>query len=165
MLSSRKHSHRWGRRSVAVGLAMFCSAASAAGAGAAGLKITVPAHPHKGAAYTIKLTGHYKRSELTGKAYLISLIQFSGAPCKASAQLENQQVNGNLLQFYFAPPHASQRVGLFEKSSPFSRGDPFTATRVGPRHVCAYLYPKFIGSSDHTTPIATADRAYRVTRT
>jgi hypothetical protein len=164
MLASGRHCHRLGRRTGVLGLAILCSAAGAASAGAAGLKISVPARVHKGASYRIGVTGHYRHSELTGKAYLISLIQFSGAPCKASAQLENHQLNANLLQFYFAPANAAQKVGIFEPSSPFNRVDGFTSTRVGRRHVCAYLYPKFISSTAGTLPIATADRAYRVTR-
>lgn len=165
MMGSGRHSHRMARHAGAFGLAFLCSAATAAGAGAAGLKINVPAHLRKGTNYTIKVSGHYSASEVQGKAYLISLIQFSSAPCQASAQLENQRVNSNLLQFYFAPPRASQKVGIFEKSSPFARLDRFTATRLGARHVCAYLYPKQVGASDTTPPIATADHAYRVTRT
>jgi hypothetical protein len=164
MLANVRPSHQRGRRSGALGLAILASAATAASAGAAGLKITVPAHVHRGAAYAIKLTGSYQRSEALGKPYLISLIQFSAARCQASAQLENRRVSSNFLQFYFAPPRASQQVGIFENSSPFTRLDGFTATRIGPRHVCAYLYPKFIGSTDATAPIATADRAYKVTR-
>lgn len=164
MLVSAEH-HRWRRLGVGVLSATILSAASAAGAGAASLNVSVPAHLRKGASYTIKVTGHYRRSELTGTAYLISLIQFSAAPCRASAQLENRQVDANSLQFYFAPPHASQKVGIFERSSPFSREDGFSASRLGPRRVCAYLYPGFIGSADTTAPIARAQRAYRVTRT
>jgi hypothetical protein len=164
MLANERPSHRRGRRGGALGLAILTAAATAASAGAAGLKISVPAHLHKGATYTIKLTGSYRRSEVQGKPYLISLIQFSASPCQATAQLENRRVNSNFLQFYFAPPRASQKVGIFEKSSPFSRLDGFTAARIGSRHVCAYLYPKFIGATDATAPIATADHAYKVTR-
>jgi hypothetical protein len=164
MFANGRPLHRSRRRCCAVCLAILCSPATAASAGAAGLKVNVPAHLHKGQTYTIKVKGRYKPNEVAGKAYLISLIQFSAAPCKATAQLENQQVSSNLLQFYFAPPRRSQKVGIFEKSSPFTRLDGFTAARVGPRHVCAYLYPKFIGSADITAPIATAHRAYKVTR-
>jgi hypothetical protein len=164
MFAHGRHRHRSRRRFGTWGLAILCSAASATTAGAAGLKVSVPAHLHKGQNYAIKVRGSYRPSELTGQAYLISLIQFSAAACKATAQLENQQVSSNLLQFYFAPPRASQKVGIFEKSSPFTRLDGFTAARVGRRHVCAYLYPKFIGSTDLTLPIATADRSYSVTR-
>jgi hypothetical protein len=163
MMATGSHSHRFGRRSGAVGLAILCSAATAAGAGAAGLKITVPAHLKKGASYTIEVVGHYRRAELQGQAYLISLIQFSSARCQPTAQLENQRV-GNLVQFYLAPPRAPHKVGVVETSPRFTRLDSFTANRVGRRHVCAYLYPKLIAAGDSTAPIATADRVYKVTR-
>ena len=56
------------------------------------------------------------------------------------------------------------RVGIFETKSPFTRLDGFKAGDLGTRHVCTYLYPKFIHASDTTAPIARADKKYRVTR-
>jgi hypothetical protein len=152
------------RYATGVGLSLLCSGALAAGASAATLKVSVPGHLHKGDHYAIKLSGSYQKSELSGRAYLISLIQFSGKPCKATAQLENSQVNSNLLQFYFAPQKSPQNVGIFETHSPFTRTDGFVAGRLGSRRVCAYLYPKFIAPGSTVKPIASAGKAYSVAK-
>jgi hypothetical protein len=136
-------------------LAGVCSAATAAGAPAATLKISVPARVHHGQSYSIKITGSFKKSEVKGKAYLISVIQFSGKPCRATAQLENQLV----AQFYLL---SGSQAGIFESRSPFTRIDRFTANTVGSRRVCAYLYAKLVHATDKTAPIATADAPYKV---
>ena len=53
---------------------------------------------------------------------------------------------------------------IFVPKSPFSRTDSFIGGDVTTRHVCAYLYPKFIHAGDTTGPIARADKRYTVTR-
>jgi hypothetical protein len=49
-------------------------------------------------------------------------------------------------------------------SRSFKELDGFTAGDMTTRHVCAYLYPKFIHAGDTTAPIARADKRYAVTR-
>jgi hypothetical protein len=151
------------RGACALGISILCSGALAAGASGAGLKVSVPARVKQNQRYTVKIDGSYRRSELTGKAYLISLIQYSPVACKATAQLENRQVNRQLLQFYFAPTRSPSKVGIFEKTSPFSRRDTFTARALGSRRVCAYLYPAFITASAKVLPIATASKLFQAT--
>ena len=156
---------RVARLAGALATAAVCAGAIAGGALAASLRISVtPRTIHKGDDYTVKVTGSYKQSELTGRAYLISVLQFTAKPCKATAQLENPAVSNLPVQFYFAPKSAPQKVGIFLTKSPFTRIDSFSAGKTGPRRVCAYLYPKFISASDTTAPIATASAKYRVLR-
>jgi hypothetical protein len=145
------------RRARAVGLVLLCLGTIAASADAATLKISVPRRLHKGRAYTISIDGTFKRDEVKGRAYLIAAIQFSSQPCQPTALLENNLPNQP--QFYFG-----SRVGAYETHTPFSRSDELIARAAGPRQICAYLYPQFVGPTDTTQPIATADAAYRVFR-
>jgi hypothetical protein len=135
--------------------------ATSSAASAASLKVTVPSQVKKGSAYAIQVQGSYMPSELKGRAYLISIIQFSPKPCQATAQLENR--TGRRLQYYFAPKAHPQRVGIFVPKS-FKELDDFKAGDLATRHVCAYLYPRFVRAGDTTAPIARADRRYAVTR-
>ena len=122
----------------------------------------------KGTRYAIKIHGSYKKREITGRAYLISLIQFADIRCRGSAQDENQWAirTGSNIEFYFAPASDPARggVGLTEPKSPFDRSDTLRANSAGTRHVCTYLYPRFTHASDPTQPIARADKRYVVTR-
>ncbi len=140
------------------------SGAVASAAQAASLKITMPAQVKKGASYEIKISGSYKRSEITGRAYLIATIQFANQPCKATAQAENR--TSDFLQWYLAPPKPNppKRVGVFKTSSPFTQLNGFIGGTLSTRHVCAWLYPKFINAGDTTKPIARADKKYRVVK-
>jgi hypothetical protein len=137
----------------------------ASAASAASVKVNVPSNVKKGSTYTIQVTGSYKPSELKGRAYLIALIQFNARPCQATAQAENRWVirNHQTAQYYFAPTAHPQRVGIFVPKS-FTEVDHFTGGDVTTRHVCAYLYPKFIHAGDTTGPIGQADKRYAVTR-
>jgi hypothetical protein len=125
----------------------------------------VPASVVKGKGYPISVQGTFHKSETaSGKAFLISVIQFSPKPCLASAQAEARSRRG--VQFYLAPDSnpAKGPVGVFEKKSPFTNNKAFTAGHLGVRHVCAWLYPSFIAAPDvPTAPIAKADKRYRVT--
>lgn len=151
----------------AVTAVALSSGALASAAGAASLKVTMPPQVKKGKSYEIQIDGSYKPSELTGHAYLIAAIQFANHPCKASAQAENRTTD--FVQWYLIPKSEQKaknplHVGIFETKSPFTRFDNFTAGDLSTRHVCAWLYPKFIRASDATKPIARADKRYRVTR-
>jgi hypothetical protein len=160
-------------RGLRVGTAALCLSATvpgvvAAAASAAGVRVTVPAHVKKGARYTITIHGSYKKKEVTGRAYVISLIQFASIPCRGSAQDENQWAirTGSNIEFYLAPGSDPARggVGVFETKSPFDRTDTLRASSLGTRHVCTYLYPRFTHASDATQPIARADKRYTVTK-
>lgn len=155
------------RITAALTLASVGSAALAASAGAASLKITMPSQVKRGADYTIQINGSYKHSELKGRAYLISTIQFANHPCRKTAQAENR--SPYYLQWYFTPKSEQKlkhpkHVGIFAPPAPFVRSDAFTAVDLGTRHVCAWLYPKFIHAGDSLTPIARADKRYRVVK-
>jgi hypothetical protein len=149
--------HRVARGVRALTMFMMCFGTVAAAAQAATLKVSVsPAAIHKGSNYRVTVSGKYSKREVTGKAYLIAVIQYSSAPCKATAQLENNRQP----QFYLAT--SKQQVGVFETKSPFSRTDTFGAVVLGTRRICAYLYPKVVGPADTTAPIATASAKYTV---
>jgi hypothetical protein len=153
------------RRGAAVAVALMCPAAGAAAASAATLHISVPATVTKGKGYPISVQGTFQKSETaSGKAFLISVIQFSSKPCLASAQAESNA--SRPIQFYLAPQSDPGKgaVGVFEKKSPFTNKRAFTAGKLGVRHVCSWLYPSFIkGPRVTTAPIAKADKRYRVT--
>jgi hypothetical protein len=149
-------------------VSILAAAGLATAASAAAVKLTLPGHVKKGTRYTIKIHGSYKKNQITGRAYLISLIQFADIRCRGSAQDENQWAirTGANIEFYFAPGSDPARggVGQSETKSPFDRTDTLKASSVGTRHVCTYLYPRFTHASDPTQPIARADKRYMVTR-
>jgi hypothetical protein len=153
------------RRGAAVAIALMCPAAGAAAASAATLNVTVPATVVKGKGYPISVQGTFQKSETaSGKAFVISVIQFSPKACLASAQAEAR--SHRVIQFYLAPQSnpAKGAVGVFEKKSPFKIDRAFTAGKLGARRVCSWLYPSFIASPNvATAPIARADKRYRVT--
>jgi hypothetical protein len=148
------------RRVRALGLAVVCLAAIASSAQAATLSIRVPHHVRKGQRYTITITGSFKRDEVKGRAFLMAAIQFSAQPCQKTAPLENNLPNQP--QFLW---RSTPQVGLFEAQSPFTqRNGPWKPGLVGRRHICAWLYPQFVGPTDDIQPIARADAVYRVFR-
>ncbi len=161
MIGPQTGRRRISRLAGAVTVAALSTGALASAASAASLKVTVPSKIKKGTAYAIQVQGSYKPSELTGRAYLISIIQFSAKPCKATAQQENS--SGRFLQYYFTTKAQPQRVGLFVPKA-FKEVNGFTAGDISTRHVCAYLYPKFIHAGDTTAPIARGDKRFAVTR-
>ena len=150
----------------AVTVAALSTGAVASAASAASLKVTVPSQVKNGTPYGIQVQGSYKPKELTGRAYVITLIQFNGRPCRATAQAENLWAihSHATVDFYLRTKAHPQRVGIFTARSPFSFQDGFRARSLGTRHVCAYLYPKFIHAGDVTAPIARADKRLKVTR-
>jgi hypothetical protein len=153
------------RLATALTVAALGSGAIASAASAASLKLTVPSQVKKGKGYAIQVNGSYQRRELTGKAYLITAIQFSNHSCKDSAQAENR--SSDFVQWIYAPAKEQNHpvhVGVFETKSPFTKLNGFTAGDLGSRHVCSWLYPKFIHPSDTVHPIARADAKYRVTK-
>jgi hypothetical protein len=153
--------HRVGRTARACAILVVCFGAFAGAAHGATLKVSMsPSTIRVGDDYTITVSGSYSQSELTGRAYLISLIQYSSEPCKATAQEENS--GPFTRQYYLRKNKHSQRVGVFESDSPFSRADSFTAVTTSTRRVCAYLYPQYIGAGSTTAPIAHASAEYTV---
>ncbi len=159
---------RRARRLVAaMTVATLGTGAIASAADAASVKITMPSQVKRGTDYSIQVTGSYKTGELKGRAYLISAIQFANRPCRSSAQAENR--SSVFVQWYLTPKSEAKlknpkHVGIFVGKSPFSTIQGFTAGDLGTRHVCSWLYPKFIHPSDTVSPIARADKKYRVTK-
>ena len=158
---------RVARLASAVTVLALGSGALASAAAAASVKVTVPSQVKTGKGYGIRVGGTFTPSELTGRAYLIAAIQFANHPCRATAQAENATTD--FVQWYLIPKSElklkhPKHVGVFESKSPFNRFDTFKAGEVSTRHVCAWLYPKFIGAGDTTKPIARADKKYRVTK-
>jgi len=132
-------------------LAIGATGAVAAGASAATLQVSVtPASIHTTKKFRVKITGTYTKSELTGKAFLVSFIQYSLKPCKADAAHE--------LSAYGEDPFTDQNTGR----SPFGWKFTFTAGGPGVRRVCAYLYPKHVGPADKVRPLTRATATYRV---
>jgi hypothetical protein len=154
---------RWAAGIAAVAV---CWGAGAAAASAATLRITVPAKVKKNAGYAIAIRGTFAKSEVqNGRAFLVSVIQFSPKPCLGSVQAESNAKRP--LQFYLAPKGDPTlgNIGVFKSSSPFTNVKGFTAKSVGRRRICSYLYPKLIAKpSDTTPPIAKAQASYKVTR-
>ena len=154
---------RSGRRARWCGvIALLIALVPAATARAASLAISVPAKVAPGGSFTITITGSFASSEVSAAgAYLIPVIQYSSDRCASSATIETQE--GLQLSYYLAPAGA-QNTGISETQSPFTRSDTLTATRSGPRHVCAYLYPLAAGPGpgDSLAPIATADAPFLV---
>jgi hypothetical protein len=152
--------HRIGRAVRGPGTFVICFGTVAATALGATLSVRVtPTSIHKGDDYRIAITGKFRQRELTGKAYLIPMIQYSASPCRRTAQLEN---DNEPVQFYLRTKASSQRVGIFETKSPFTRIDAFTAASQSTRRVCVYLYPKYVTAGASTAPIAMASAKYTV---
>jgi hypothetical protein len=141
---------RTGRWLCAFVLATCCTGALAAAASAATLQIRVtPASILEKKSFHVVITGTYSKSELKGKAYLVSFIQYNFKPCKAGAPQEGHA---------YGKPFAAQNTG----ASPFGWDFSFTAGGVGERRVCAYLYPKPVGPKSTIAPLTRATITYKV---
>jgi hypothetical protein len=159
LMARRMDLHLSRPRSVAC-VAALCGALAASGAAsqaatAATLKVTVsPAKVHPGAPYVVTITGRYNRRTTRTAPYLMAFIQYSGSPCKPRATAE-YGLPAAEWSWDFYPP-------LIEPSSPFKRVVRWTAkTRLGTRHVCAYLYPEKISPSSDVPPLVTASTTFR----
>jgi hypothetical protein len=140
-----------GSASVAL-LAILCCGVLAASASAASLKVSVPSTVHPKQKYEIKITGAYKRSELSGTAYLVAYLQYSGHACKPTAKAER------------ALPTSVWSLDFKGKEprSPFTRIDNWQAGSIkGRRHVCAYMYPKVVSLASSVAPLVTASASFR----
>jgi hypothetical protein len=168
MISARHAGGCASRLACGLAAAALASGGMASAAAGAKLSVLVPAKVKKGKDYSIGIDGTFTRREVRKRAYLVSIIQFAGRRCQASAQSENAWANRTRvqLQFYFAPNSDPSQgpVGIFETSSPFTQIDSFTAGLTGRRHVCVYLYTQSIKPGSSLAPIARADASYRVVR-
>jgi hypothetical protein len=134
-----------GRGLVASVTAALCLGGVAAGAQAATLSVSVKPNPsHAGGRYAVTIKGSYKASQVSGKAFLLGVIQYSAQPCAATAKGEYQRTGGTFF-VHSSPPH-----------SPFKFTEGFTVGSPGVRRVCAYLYGRVVTPSDNATPIARA---------
>jgi hypothetical protein len=124
------------------------------GTSGATLKITIkplPVHPKQ--RYVVTISGSFQPSQVSGGAgYLVDFLQYTAAPCKATAQAEESlPVRERTFDYAGA-----------ERRSPFKRSQPWIAgNRIGTRHACAYLYAHAIRPKSTTRPIAKADKRYR----
>ena len=135
---------------LAIALASLAiSAAIAPVAAAASLSIKAPGRVKHGHVFKVVVKGRYRRSQLTGTAFLVIAIQPSAGACQSTAQQENQVAFVNVY-FHGSVPH-----------SPFKASQKFKAVGKGSRRVCAYLYPRFITTTSGVGPIATASKRYR----
>jgi hypothetical protein len=134
-----------------VAATLLATGATAAGAAAATLAVAVPPHEVKsGTNFSVRLSGSYRKSELTGKAFLVAAFQYDRRPCRATAQAEHKLSDTS---FFFYRTLAS---------SPFEKTASFTAGASGARRICAYLYGKRLRPEDRGTPLVAATGFFRV---
>jgi hypothetical protein len=155
------------RAGVLAGAWLVIAAATAAAATTASLKVSVsPTTVHRGGAYTLTITGRYRRHtqrsvyRIPGahhsSPYLLAFIQYSGARCRKTATAE-YALPTRYWSWVFYPPRSEPR-------SPFKLVfHERTRTRFGERRICAYLYPNKIAPRTTEKPIATASTAFRET--
>jgi hypothetical protein len=123
----------FGRLFGALVLASGCSAAVANVAGAASIKIVLPAHVHASSNFSYSIKGTFSTSQLTGsspkKAYVVVLRQRRTDACKSTEPKDWIQVGSSRLNYRGSQAH-----------SPFSQ----TASWLGFSfaRVCAYLYSR-----------------------
>jgi hypothetical protein len=148
----------FGTVALASGALALASAALGATATAPTLSVKVaPSTVHPGQQYKITINGSYDRKALKSQAYLIAFIQYTGAPCKATAKAE-ASLPKTKRGFDFG-----SKAGIFVPAS-FSRYDNWTASHtLGKRQVCAYLYSLRVSLRSNATPLVTASAAYRNT--
>jgi hypothetical protein len=111
-----------------------------------------PAVVHRDQVYTVKITTTYTKRVVTGSAYLVAFLQYSGAACKANARAEHA----------LPPQMWSLDFAGKVRGSRFTRVDSWRATGItGTRRACAYLYPEKVSPTSGVRPIAVASAAFR----
>jgi hypothetical protein len=135
-------------------LAAFALAASSAEARAAWLRVSVsPVKVHPGGPYTVSISGRYDRRAMHRTPYLLAFIQYRPGRCKRTATAE-YALPGADWSWDFYPPSTEPR-------SPFVRVVHWTAeSRLGTRHVCAYLYAHKISPISAAKPMAWASATF-----
>ncbi len=154
------------RMAGAVTVAALSTGAVASAASAASLKVTVPSQVKNGTRYGVQVEGSYKPKELTGRAYVITLIQYNGRPCRATAQAENLwaiQSHASIDFYLRTKAHligsASSRRGRRSHSRTGS------APAVSAPAMCApTCTPSSSTRAILTAPIARADKRLKVAR-
>jgi hypothetical protein len=142
---------------VAVFAVMVCSAASAAAAQAANLRVTVaPFVVHQNATYTIAIAGRYDKRRVQSTPTLLAFIQYRGSSCRATATAEYALPASEWSWVYWPHPQRSQSRPTFKLVS-YERA----RTRFGERRVCAYLYPRSIAPDSTSRPLAIASAGFR----
>lgn len=115
-------------------------------ASAASMTLTVsPATVHPGARYTVSITGTFNK-RTHRDPYLVAFIQYGGQSCRSTAPAE------------YALPHSRSTLAISpqaESKSPFKSITYWKASsRLGPRRVCAYLYPGPVNTGTTAAPLA-----------
>jgi hypothetical protein len=107
--------------------------------------IVSPATVHPGNRYTVSITGRYNR-RTHPRPYLVAFIQYSGQSCRSTAPAE--YALGASKSTLAISPQA-------ESKSPFKSVTYWKASsRLGPRRVCAYLYPGPVNTGTTAAPLA-----------
>jgi hypothetical protein len=149
------HRHRLARLarafSFVTGFGAIAAATALAATATPSLKIKVPARVRPKETYKIVLSVTYAKSTLHTTPYLVSYLQFNGAPCKPTAGAEHALGGGVAADFIGKVPN-----------SPFVRTDRWRAgTLTGARRVCAYLYPRRVSQRTKAKPLLSAGRLFR----
>lgn len=138
------------RGAVVSAVTALCLAGGASAAAAATLHASeTPSVVHPGGTYHVGVSGSFK-SALNGKAFLLAVIQYSSSPCARTAKGEIKRTG---LTFFLH--------GTLSRS-PFNIKATFTAHRIAPRRVCAYLYSHTVTPTQTATPIARAGAKFKV---
>jgi hypothetical protein len=126
-------------------------AAALAATTAPTMKIKVPAKVHPNEAYKVVISVTYDRTSLRTTPYLLSYLQFNGAPCKSTASTEVAMRGVVVGNFAGRVP-----------GSPFIRTENWKAgTLTGGRRVCAYLFAKRVSQKSRSKPLLTAGKFFR----
>jgi hypothetical protein len=151
MLAAHTTRRLLARSARTVAATLLATGATAVGAAAATLSVAVPSHAVKSRTdFSVRLSGSYTKSELTGKAFLVAAFQYDRLPCRATAQAEFKLSDTSF--FFF------RTLG----SSPFAKTASFTAGAPGARRICAYLYGRRLLPQDKGTPLVAATGFFRV---
>jgi hypothetical protein len=113
-----------------------------------------PSTVRPGRKYKITISGSYDQKAVRTHPYLIAFIQYSAGACKSTAKTE-ATLPAKERSWDFDPYQ-----GILVPPS-FSRWDGWTAqSRLGTRHVCAYLYARRVSLSSNATPLITASATF-----
>jgi hypothetical protein len=121
---------------------------------AASLRITVsPARVHPGDHYTVTITGSYTRRRHQPAPYLLAFIQYQPGKCQSSATGEYSLPKADWSWDFYPPGTVA--------ASRFRRVVHWTArSRLGKRHVCAYLYANKISPGSTARPTVSASATF-----
>lgn len=136
---------------LAVGLGFGGAAADAA---ATSLTVTVsPTTLHPGVHYRVTIAGSYTERSHAKPPYLLAFIQYSGKPCQRSATAEYTLPASEWDWEIF--PQQAETHPTFKDVAYWKAG-----SRLGTRHLCAYLYASEVTPSTKAQPLARASTSF-----